>query len=368
MKKIEQPKLHCMGIYFTTLLLLLNLITISVSGQLLKVGIAGLSHDHVNGIMRQYKNGEVLIAGIAEADQPLIERVKKKFQLPDSLFYKDLPTMLKRVKPDIVMAFNSIAEHLSVVETCAPLSIPVMVEKPLATTVKDANRMAMLANQYHIKLLTNYETTWYSSNQQMYDMVNGQKLIGDIGKMIVHSGHQGPKEIGCSAEFLNWLTDPVKNGGGAVVDFGCYGANLMTWLMNGKAPISVTAVLKHTKPDVYPKVDDDATILLEYPAAVGIIEASWNWPFGIKDMEVFGKKGYLHALNGNTLEQRDTDKYYKIEVKPYIYRDYLSYITAVIKADANTTNDLSSLENNLIVVRILEAARQSAATGKRVVL
>jgi predicted dehydrogenase len=51
-------------------------------------------------------------------------------------------------------------------KTCAPLGIPVMVEKPLATTVKDANRMAALANQYHIKLLTNYETTWYSSNQQ----------------------------------------------------------------------------------------------------------------------------------------------------------------------------------------------------------
>ena len=84
---------------------------------------------------------------------------------------------------------------------------------------------------------------------------------------MVKSGHQGPKEIGCSADFLNWLTDPVKNGGGAVVDFGCYGANLMTGLMNGKAPVSVTAVLRHIKPDVYPKVDDDATILLEYPGA-----------------------------------------------------------------------------------------------------
>ena len=355
-------------VYFIAAFLLLCMNSITVSGQLLKVGIAGLTHDHVNGIMRQYKNGEVLIAGIAEADQPLVERYKTKFQLPDSLFYKDLASMLKRVKPDIVMAFNAIAEHLSVVETCAPLGIPVMVEKPLSTNVKDANRMATLANQYHIKLLTNYETTWYSSNQQIFEMVNQQKLIGDIGKMIVHSGHQGPKEIGCSADFLNWLTDPVKNGGGAVVDFGCYGANLMTGLMNGKAPIAVTAVLRHIKPDVYPKVDDDATILLEYPGATGIIEASWNWPFGIKDMEVFGKKGYLHALNRNTIEQRDTDKYYKIEVKPYVYRDYLAYVTAVIKGQVNIVNDLSSLENNLIVVKILEAARQSAASGKRIVL
>ena len=174
MKNIVQSKMRSREVLFRRSLLLLCVMSITVSGQLLKVGIAGLSHDHVNGIMRQYKNGEVLIAGIAEADQPLVDRSRQRFQLPDSLFYKDLTSMLKRVKPDIVMAFNAIAEHLSVVETCAPLGIPVMVEKPLSTTVKDANRMATLANQYHIKLLTNYETTWYSSNQQIFEMVNGR--------------------------------------------------------------------------------------------------------------------------------------------------------------------------------------------------
>jgi predicted dehydrogenase len=122
--------------------------------------------------------------------------------------------------------------------------------------------------------------------------------------MTVHDGHNGPREIGCSPDFLNWLTDPVKNGGGALMDFGCYGANLMVWLMNGKAPISVTAVTHHLKPLIYPNVDDDATILLEYPDATGIIEASWDWPFGIKDMEVFGNTGYLHAVDRDNLVMR----------------------------------------------------------------
>jgi hypothetical protein len=91
MKNIEQSKMRMKKFYVGALLLLLCMISTSVSGQLLKVGLAGLSHDHVNGIMRQYKNGEVLIVGIAESDQPLIERIKKRFQLPDSIFYKDLP-------------------------------------------------------------------------------------------------------------------------------------------------------------------------------------------------------------------------------------------------------------------------------------
>ena len=78
----------------------------------------------------------------------------------------------------------------------------------------------------------------------------------------------------------------------------------MTWFMKGKRPIAVTAITRHYKPDVYPKVEDDATILIEYPQATGQIEASWNWPFSIKDLEVFGETGYLHAIDGQNIISR----------------------------------------------------------------
>ncbi len=335
--------------------------------KVLRVGVAGLTHDHVHNIMHQFKSGEVIIAGIAESDPQLIARYKKSYQLPDSLFYPDLPTLIAHTHPDAVLAYNSIVEHLGVVEICAPRGIPVMVEKPLATTVKDAERIAALAAQYHIRVLTNYETTWYDTNQQIFEMVNAQ-AIGDPRKMIVHDGHQGPKEIGCSPDFLNWLTDPVKNGGGALRDFGCYGANLITWLMHNKTPISVTAITHHIKPSIYPKVDDDATILLEYADATGIIEASWNWPFGIKDWEVFGTTGYLHALNDKDLLQRTKKAYDSVAVHPAAYRDNIAYLTDVLSGKTDPGNDLSSLPNNLIVVRILEAATRSAKEGRRIPL
>jgi predicted dehydrogenase len=354
-------KLLCYG------LILLSALT-AAAQQPLKVGVAGLSHDHVHLLMHQYKKGQVIITGIAEADTQLIARYKKSYQLPDSLFYPTLTAMLAKTHPDAVLGYNPVAEHIDVVEACAPKGIPVMVEKPLATTVAQAERMAALANKYHIQLLTNYETTWYDSNQQLYTLVKSQNAVGPVRKMVVHDGHEGPKEIGCSKDFLNWLTDPVKNGGGAIVDFGCYGANLMTWIMDGKAPIAVTAVTRHIKPDVYPKVDDDATILLEYPEATGIIEASWNWPFSIKDWEVFGKSGYLHALNSNTLQQRQKDTYQPLTVPAAVYQDNITYLTAVLNGTIHPVNDLSSLSNNLIVVKILEAARKSAKEGKRIVL
>lgn len=337
-------------------------------GQPLKVGVAGLNHDHAYGLMNQYKNGEVEIIGIAEPNNELVQRYKERYKLPDSIFYTSVSEMLKHIKPDAVLAYNAIADHLAVVEACAPKGVSVMVEKPLATTVAQAERMAMLAGKYHIQLLTNYETTWYPSNQQVYDIVNKEQTIGEVRKMIVHDGHQGPVEIGCSKYFLEWLTDPVKNGGGAIIDFGCYGADLMTWLMKGQAPVAVTAITRHIKPNIYPKVDDDATILLEYPKATGIIEASWNWPFGIKDFEVFGEKAYLHALNNNELERRDTANYHAVQTKPLIYKDNLTYLAAALKGEIRDTNAPSSLETNLIVVKILEAARESAKTGKRVTL
>jgi len=349
--------------------ILLTLVTLSIRAQnILRVAVAGLAHDHVHGILNQYKKGEVMIIGIAEKDDQLIQRYKKTYLLPDSIFYPDLETLLKHHKPDAVLAYNAINEHILTVETCAPKGISVMVEKPLATTAKDANRMAALSKQYHINVLTNYETTWYKSNQELHQMVKIQDQFGQIRKMIVHDGHNGPKEIGCSPDFLNWLTDPVKNGGGALMDFGCYGANLMVWLMEGQAPVAVTAVTRQFKPTLYPRVDDDATILLEYPGATGIIEASWDWPFGIKDLEVFGTKSYLHALNGNTLLQRDKDVYESVPLNQAAYTNNIQYLTDVLNGKLDPGEDLSSIENNVIVVRILEAARISARDGKKVAL
>ncbi len=334
----------------------------------LKVAVVGLSHDHAHEIMNAYRNNRIQLLGIAENDKNLVARYKKDYQVPDDLFYPDTETMLKKISPDVVLAYNPINEHLAVAEICLPMKIPLMVEKPLATTFEDAQKMAKLARDNDTHLLTNFETTWYASNQKLKTLV-GASEFGNITKMIAKDGHEGPKEIGCSKEFLAWLTDPVKNGGGAVMDFGCYGANLMTWLQNGKRPIAVTAVLKQMKPDVYPKVDDDATITVEYEDAIGIIEASWDWSYSIKSLEVYGAESSYHAPNGKTLVRNTNPvEEEKIPLTQTYYQDHIAYLEAVLSGKIAPEDDLSSLSNNLIVVEILEAAKKSAETGRRVEL
>jgi predicted dehydrogenase len=192
--------------------------------------------------------------------------------------------------------------------------------------------------------------------------------IGEPRKIVVQDGHQGPKEIGVGPEFLSWLTDPKLNGAGALFDFGCYGANLITWLLDNQRPVSVTALAQTIKPDLYSKVDDDATILLEYPKTQGIIEASWNWPFSRKDMEVYGRTGYVHTVGPAGLRVRLPNGREQSSTAPKLsapHDDFLSYFAAVVRGDLTPTG-LSSLDNNLIVTAILDAARQSAKSGRTV--
>ncbi|HEV8082973.1 MAG TPA: Gfo/Idh/MocA family oxidoreductase [Chitinophagaceae bacterium] len=352
------------------IILLITFISKNICAQQIRVVIAGLTHNHIHGILNQYNKGVVDIVGIAEPDKQLQEKYSKLYNVPDSLFFTDLKKLVLLKNPDAVLGYNAVAKHVEIVEICAPLGITVMVEKPLAATLAQAKRIELLANKYRIKVLINYETTWYASYRDVYNTVS-RDSIGEIKKMVAHDGHQGPKEIGCTPEFLNWLTDPVLNGAGALNDFGCYGADLMTWFMKGIKPIAVTAITRHYKPNIYPKVDDDATIILEYPNATGLIEASWNWPFSIKDLEVFGETGYLHALDGQNIISRMRENIKgekKVEPLTAPINDPMNYLTAVLQNKIPGTADQSSLKYNMIVMEILDAAKRSAATGKRVVL
>jgi predicted dehydrogenase len=313
------------------------------------------------------------VVGIVEPDKDLAQRFARQYGFSMDMVFETMEELAANTDVEAVTAFGSIYEHLAVVQTFAPLGIHVMVEKPLAVSVSHAQEMETLAKKHNIHLLTNYETTWYATNQEAFKILHQNSDMGEVRKVVVHDGHEGPKEIGVNQEFLDWLTDPVANGGGAVTDFGCYGANLLTWLMKGEKPTAVTAVLQQFKPDIYPQVDDEATIILHYPQAQGIIQASWNWPFSRKDMEVYGQTGYVIARNSTELRTRfegeKEEQNRSLGPRQYPYDDPFSFFSAVIRNRISVPEqDLSSLENNLIVVEILEAAKESAKTGKTVSL
>jgi predicted dehydrogenase len=335
----------------------------------LKVVIAGLTHGHASGFLERYQHRpDLAIVGIAEPSQALFQQYASRFGLDAKLYYSDVDDAIQKTHPDAVLGYTSTYDHRRVVEVAARHGVAVMVEKPLAVSVDDARAIEQAARAGKIPVLVNYETTWYRSNHAAYDLVQ-DGAMGEVRRIVVHDGHQGPKEIGVGPEFLSWLTDPKLDGGGALFDFGCYGADLSTWLMNGRRPETVTALTQQIKPDVYPKVDDEATVVLVYPRAVAIIQASWNWPFDRKDMEVYGQHGSVFTVRHDEVRVRITGDERQVAGKPIAapYDDSISELRAVVfngaKPDAPT-----SLETNMIVVEILDAARRSAASGTTIPL
>jgi predicted dehydrogenase len=343
----------------------------------IRVAIVGLVHDHVQGFFHTLaSHPEVTLVGISEPDAALRQKFAASAHLPDSLFFPTEAAMLKSTHPQAILVYTSIAGHRAAIEQAAPLHIAAMVEKPLATTVEDALAIQRLSEKYNVPVLTNYETTWYNSNTAAANILSEGK-IGDLRKLVVHDGHEGPKEIGVSPTFFNWLTDPKQNGAGALFDFGCYGVDLATWIMHGELPLTVSAVTLHIKPQIYPNVEDDSTVILTYPHAQAIIQGSWNWPFARKDMEIYGATGYVDTLYDDKapgaklrirLHGEPTEH---VETAPPLVPPQdssLSYLAAVINGTLKPQHDLTSLDTNVTVVRILDAARRSAQTGRTIPL
>ncbi|TWT95199.1 putative oxidoreductase YcjS [Botrimarina colliarenosi] len=358
------------------LLVLLVLLTLQAADPLsagaaepMRVAVVGLSHDHVFGLLGRPRDwGDLEIVAVYEPDRALADERMRGAGLDANLYYDDLPTLLRETKPEAAVLFGGIRAHHEQTLACVAAGAAVMVEKPLATNLADARAMAAAAEDAGVALLTNYETTWYRNLRGMKRQIDA----GDQGptrRMVFRMGHPGPVEIGCRQPFLDWLLDPVENGGGAVTDFGCYGANLATWLMDGQRPLSVSCVTKRLKPDVYERVDDDATITIEYPDAVAVVQASWNWPHSVKDAALYGATGQMTSLGTEKFRSWRQGEARPIELAapelPASDAEPFAHLAAVVRGEAEP-NALSSVENNLLVVEILDAARESAATGRRV--
>lgn len=334
------------------------------------VAIVGLEHGHVSGCFQLLtRTQSVKLVAIVEKDAALRAKYAKQFHLDAALMFDAPDAMLAAVKPKAVLIYTAPSRHRAVVEWAAQHGIDAMMEKPFATTLADAVAMRDAGRKHHTRVLVNYETSWYASNAAVLkDAAAGR--LGTVRKVVVHDGHQGPAEIHVQPAFLNWLTDPELSGAGAMFDFGCYGADLVTVMMHGAAPLSVTAVAQTNKPATYAKVDDDATIILRYPGMQAVLMPSWDWPFSRKDLEVYGTTGLEIADDANNVtsrfKQKDPATTSAAEKLPLAYTNSLEYISAIERGEISGDGGLSSPEVNLVTMQILDAARRSVETGRTV--
>ncbi len=359
---------HALKPLLTLILIFAGVEDAKAQEEPVRIAVAGLVHGHVGWILNRPVRPDLEMVAIIEHDTALAQRFAERYGFDMGIVYDSMEEMDAEVEVDAVAVFSSTLDHLELTQDAARLGLHVMLEKPMAVSLDHARRMQAAGDSAGIHLLINYETSWYES---VHFAHVARSDLGPLRKIVVRNGHQGPQEIGVGPEFLKWLTDPVANGAGALMDFGCYGANLITWLMDGARPTSVTAVVQTLKPSVYPDVDDEATIVVTFPEVQGIIQASWNWPFNRKDLSLYGTEGYLHADNATDVRMRlrgDAAEQSLVAADLAPSTDPFSYLAGVVRGRIDPAGGLYSVAINLTAMEILEAALESAREGRTVYL
>jgi predicted dehydrogenase len=353
----------------------LALAALPAFAQPYKIAVIGLIHSHEDTyVPRMTRSEQVKLVGIAESLSDLIDVAKERQGAKDVPFFDDYKKMLDETKPDFVWAFVENNRHLEILKECAPRHIHVIYEKPLASTYKDALAMADLAKKYNVKVMCNYQMAWWPANQLARAEVD-KGIIGKTWRLRGIVGHGGPGSTGTGKHFFDWLTDPVKNGAGALVDFGCYNALWSLWYMG--RPESVYAEAIHLRPETFPKVEDSATLMLKYKNGINIFEGSWDLPRSFQDLEIFGSTAnpdgtlnrgsiYMTQQKVEFRNGRET-KELPLALLPPEQADPIAFMVDAIKNN-KPIEGITALQINLGVVEIIEAAKESIRTGRPVTL
>jgi predicted dehydrogenase len=335
-----------------------------------KIAVIGLVHSHVWGHLTTMLEGKTaVLVGVSEPNPELVDEAKKA-GVPDHLFFDDYKRMLDQVKPDIVWAFVENNRHLEIAKECAPRHINLIFEKPTASTYAEAKQIQVLAKKYDIRVMTNYQMAWWPSNYVAKAAVEHGE-VGTVYRLHGVVGHGGPGSEGARNKFFfEWLTDPVKNGAGALMDFGCYDALWSIWYLG--MPQTVYATALHLRPDRFPKVEDAATLVLSYPNAVGIFEGSWDLPRSFQDLEVFGRPdkgtapGSLYVTHTGVQRQVGHEKLdLKIDPLPAEESEPVAYMVSRIQT-GRPIEGLTGIDLNVKVIRIIDLAKESIKNGHKV--
>ncbi len=283
--------------------------------------------------------------------------------------YADYRRLLTEEKPDAVWSFVENDRHVEITRACAERQIHVIFEKPMASTLAQAQEMLNVAHKSRIKLMVNYQMAWWPSNYAAYEFAESGQL-GKVWRVRGIVGHGGPASAQNSGNprrqaSWEWINDESR-GGGALIDFTCYGAVWLRWYLG--LPSSVYAITTHTRPDIF-KTNTHAAVLATFPDnGVGIIEGSWDLPRGFQDLEVFGNLGSV-CLTGTGVEAyigKDKKEVSVRELEP-TRADPVSYFMNAVR-NKQPIEGIVGAEFNLDVMKIVEAARLSAKSGSPVSL
>lgn len=328
----------------------------------LRCAVIGLEHDHIWWYLEKAAaiDGFEIVALADDHDRDIV-RFKSLPGMQSAAVYGDWRRLLDEVRPDLCLCYANNQAHLAIAESCAQRGVHLMIEKPMAASLQDAVKMQDLARQGGVTLMVNYPFAFNPPVTGCRELLARGALGRPLG-MRWRGGHMGPKRAGCSDRFAHWLCDNEKNGGGAEMDFGIYGAILFAWYFG--LPQSVSAQLyDHGKTGQC----DHAIITLSYQSGIcGTIEATWSQPGGTEHL--------IYCENGAVFSDPSDNRQYWIregsKTEPAQFdglyggrHGSVPYFVSCLRGE-RTPQGIFAPETSVQAHRIIDAAERSFALGR----
>ncbi|MDZ4849865.1 MAG: Gfo/Idh/MocA family oxidoreductase [Pirellulaceae bacterium] len=247
--------------------------------------IAGINFDHfhMGDLLRfafEHPNAEIV--GISDESPERMQSAAKHFGIPEHRVYTDYRKCLEETKPDVVILCPATAKHAEWVEKIAPYDIHMLVEKPFAASLAEADRMIAAMHATGKQLVINWPLVWVPSHRTAKRLID-EGTIGQVIEVRHYGGNRGPlyhladKLEVSEAEVQSKKADSwfykKSQGGGSLLDYMGYGSTLGTWYHNGRVPIEVTTVVNES-PDI--EVDEHSLSIVRYDVGLSKIETRWG--------------------------------------------------------------------------------------------
>lgn len=332
----------------------------------IRVGVLGLSHDHIwENLAALNESSDGVLVAAADPHPELQEQVRS---YGCERVFADYGELLDSVPLDAVYIYSDNRQGVDLALQAAARGLHMMIEKPMASSLAGADRIRGAARAAGVQLMINWPIAWRANVQYALKLVDAGR-IGEVFQVNYRAAHAGPRELGCSPYFSEWLYDPRRNGAGALMDYCCYGAALACRMLG--LPSRVTAVSgRLRKPDL--PAEDNAVLIMQHARAISTSTASWTQIGHMSSYipMIYGSTGTLILQNGEVwLADAEHEDGVKLDVPAPAAgeRNSAEFFLGHIRS-GEPIGGLCGGDVGLMAQEVLEAGLLSAAEGRSVSL
>jgi len=253
-----------------------------------RVAVVGFAHMHAGDQLRMIADTpEAELVGICdteadtEADTGRRDAVADDLGLPTEIRFDDLTALLENSNPDLAIVCSTTGEHRQLVERLAAHKVHVILEKPFALTLDDADRMIAASDDARTVLAVNWPLAWYPAHLTTHRLI-AEGLVGDVLEVHYYDGNRGPLthvhdktervDPDLATKAASWWYSP-EFGGGSLLDYLGYGATIATWFRNGELPERVTALAWGSEGL---RVDEQSVTVAAYRSGLSTFQTKWG--------------------------------------------------------------------------------------------